>query len=243
MAPGRASILLALLLGACGGSSTEPAPVTPAPVPEPEQEPADALAEAADEAEAPKPSPDEARAIAALEQLTADPPVAFYVPDESGALVSRAVPVEGSASEVSALLLLAGGKIERLAEWPARAEGDAAHAAAEVRRRLAARFAGKQLVELTWTPWPAGKRVLELPSPAMSVTWQKGGRLSARAGGKRIAIGKVAAVKPHVPRPAGVFASPDSPVAIVVVVHQPVASPGEKVSAMTDVLRFDLPAR
>src|SRR5262245_34362994 len=122
---GFASLLAALVLAGCGGSGGgEPAPVTPAPVPPAAQEqpPFDKLAEKAEEtdpAAEPPPSPEEAAALQALEKLTAEPPVAFYLKEDGAVLVARAAEVQGTGSEVSALALHPDGKSEPLAEWPA----------------------------------------------------------------------------------------------------------------------------
>ena len=240
---------LLLLVAACGGSSGssggQPGPVTPAPVPAPaaEQEPADALTESADESgartnDAP-PSADEARARAAIARLTADPPAAYYLPGDGTALVGRAVRVADGGSEVSALLLSAGGKSEEAAAWRTGAGDEAAHTG-EVQRLLAARLAGKEMVELTYTPWPAGKSSLAVAVPKMTVTWKKNA-LAARVGSKRVAVGKVEAVAPHVPHPAGVFAGERSPAALVVVRHDPTGTSAEQLGVLVDVLRFEVP--
>lgn len=235
-----------LLLAACGGASgsPEPAPVTPAPVPGPaqDQEGFNALAESADQpgggpADAPL-TAEEARSLAAIERLTASPPVAFFLPADRRVLVARAVRLEDGASEVSALLVSADGQTEEAAAWRSGSPGEEDEAA-KIRRLLAAKLAGAAMVELTYTAWPAGGSSLRVARPAMTLAWRKGA-LSARIGGERIAIGKIRAVAPHRPRPAGVFASPDSPAALVVVRHDPAGAAAETLGVLIDVLRFEV---
>lgn len=243
----RCALVPLLLLAACGGSSAspQPAPVTPAPVPSPsqDQEGFNALAESADQpgggpADAPL-TADEQRALAAIEQLTASPPVAYYLPADKRVLVARAVRLEDGASEVSALLIAAGGQSEEAAEWRSGSPGED-DKAAKIRRLLAAKLAGAAMVELGYTAWPPGAASLPVARPAMTLTWRRNA-LSARIGGKRVAIGKVLPVAPHVPRPAGVFAGPDSPAALVMVRHDPAGAAAEKLGALVDVLRFEIP--
>jgi hypothetical protein len=103
----------------------------------------------------------------------------------------------------------------------------------EGNRPLAARLAGRQLIALTFTHWPDGKRAVALDDPKVKVTWQRSGKLSAAVGKKRIAIGQLKGEGKVVPRPAGLFSSPESPAVLVLVRREP--DPPE-------VLRFDLPA-
>lgn len=242
----RRALAPLLCLAACGGSSgsARPAPVTPAPVPRPapDQEGFDALAESADEpGDGPADAPltaEEQRSLAAIERLTASPPVAYYLPADRRVLVARAVRLEDGASEVSALLVSAGGQVEEAAEWRSGSANEDDEAA-KIRRLLAAKLAGAAMVELTYTAWPAGRRSLSVARPAMTLAWRRNA-LSARIGGKRVAIGKVQPVAPHVPRPAGVFAGPDGPVALVVVRHDPAGAAAEQLGVLVEVLRFEI---
>jgi hypothetical protein len=201
----RRASLVAVIVAACGGSSTEPAPVTPAPVPEPAEIPS--ASEPAEPAAAS--SPEEAAALEAIGRLDGEPPLAYYLPGDGSALV-------GKSGE--AVLVGADGKSQVVAS-----AGD--HA----RRQLAARLAGRQLVELGFAEWPDGQRVLEVASPKMSVRWQKSGKLSARVGGKTIAIGRVGSAA-DAPRPVALFFSQDSPAVLVVL----------RGAATTEFLRFDV---
>jgi hypothetical protein len=201
-----------------------------------------ALAESADQpgggpADAPL-SAEEQRSLAAIERLTASPPVAFYLPADRRILVARAVRLEDGASEVSALLVSAGGATEEAAEWRSGSAGED-DKAAKIRRLLAAKLAGAAMVELTYTAWPAGRSSLPVTRPAMTISWRRNA-LSARIGGKRVAIGKVQPVAPHVPRPAGVFAGLDSPAALVVVRHDPADGAAEQLGVLVEVLRFEI---
>jgi hypothetical protein len=201
----RASLLLAVLVAACGGSSTEPAPVTPAPVPEPAELPSGSQPEEP----AAAPGPEEARALEAIGRLAGEPPLAYYLPGDGSALV-------GKSGE--AVLVGVDGKSQVVAS----ADDDA-------RRQLAARLAGQQLVELGFVDWPDGQRVLEIAGRKMSVRWQKNGKLSARVGGKTIAIGRVGSAA-DAPRPVALFSSQDSPAVLVVL----------RGAASMEFLRFDV---
>jgi hypothetical protein len=206
MRSGSAAVL-ATLLGACGGSSAEPPPVTPAPIPEP-ADPSDE----GEEPEASEPSADETRALEVVSSLAAVPPTAYYLPEEKAVLLVEVQDTEDQGRLITAVQVLVGGTSTIVGGWSSTDE----ERKQAGQRELAGKLAGKQLVALTFTEWPPGKRTVELSSPAMNISWQKSGKLIARAAGKTITIGELVgkgATKRS--RPAGVFASPDSPLAVI----------------------------
>jgi len=240
----RRTALLALLAAAagCGGSSDSTPLVQPAPVPEP-QPAAGAPEAAADDARtATPPSADEVKALAALDRLTGTPPAAFYLSGEDAVLWAEAVQVEGTGGEVRAVLIRADGTSDTVGEW-GTGSPEADERATAARRTAAAALAGKPMVELQFTAWPEKARALAITSPAMTVRRDRRGALTAVVGGKKVAIGAVRPDKPRVPRPVGVFASPDSPVALAVVAPGPGGQSDEGRHPTTQALRFPVAPR
>jgi hypothetical protein len=222
------AVLAALLLGSCGGSSAEPPPVTPAPIPEPANPPADSD----EEVEAAEPR-DETEALEVVSSLAATPPTAYYMPEADAILVAEIQETRGAGLRASAVLIDRNGRSQIVTGWSISEGTDALE---DGQRELAAQVSGKQLVALAFTEWPAGKRSVQVADPAMVLSWQKSGKLTARAGGKTVAIGSLAvkgASKDA--RPTGVFASPDSRAALIRI-HSTVA--GETVTAS---MRFERP--
>ena len=223
-----ASMVAGLLLAGCV-SSGEPATAGKAP---PAGDPA--------------PAPAPVDPAVAIKNLTATPATSYYLPGDGAVLYAVVVHVEGTGSQVSAVMLRAGEDKDEVAEWPGDLNGDddevaeARKEAEQAQSALAARLAGKDLVPLTYTEWPKGKAFFELASPAVRLDWKDGRRVEATVGGKKVADAEVSVMEPHVPRPAGVYASAASPALLVAIDQDPGEAYTEGFNFFTEMVRVDL---
>jgi hypothetical protein len=221
--------LLGLVL--CGCASGAPEPASPGEQPE---------VAAGAGAPAPETAPDPAAVVASL---TAEPPAAYYLPEDGTALVASVINVEGTSTTVTVNKLKPGGEKETIAEWElANDEGESAKVAEAARRALAERLTGVVLVPLTFTKWPEDKDALELASPKLTLGWRKqGAAVEARIGGKVVTVAEVMETEPQVPSPIAVYASADSPVVVVQIEQDPGEHYTEGFNYFTEMLRLDLP--
>lgn len=207
-------------------------------------EPAPAARPSAAPAARPARSVDPAEAIG---KLTADPATSYYLPADDAILFAEVVHVEGTGSDVSAVMLRRGSEKDVVAEWPGDVNADdeevaeAKKKADEARSALAARLAGKELLPLTFTAWPKGQARFQLASPAITLEWKEGHRLEASAGGRPVASAEVSVTEPHVPSPSGVFAGPGSPAVLVAIDQDPGEAYTDGFNFFTEMVRVDVP--